>query len=215
MKKRSAVLLAGCLALSLAACSPQKSGGQPKETATQPPQAQSQTSTEELLDLFINGSVNAEDPEDPTEVFSLADLNVDAEEWNTYSVGAKVDLDNDGENELILNGPYGGIYLDARDDRVYKFAAGGGTADALSYTRYDGAVWILYSNDMNVGYKAFHMEKFEGADHLAAEIDFGEESSDPGNAEAEIRYTWNGTEISYDEYSRAVSEIFAEQVSAH
>ena len=31
------------------------------------------------------------------------------------------DLDNDGEEELILCGPYGGKYLDARDGEVYEF----------------------------------------------------------------------------------------------
>lgn len=167
---------------------------------------------EELLDLFINGSISAEDPADLTSAFYISDLNMNAGEWDSFSVGEKVDLDNDGENELIMNGPYGGIYLDARDNRVYKFAAGDGNACILSYTYFNGDVWILYSNGMNVGYESYHMEKFEGTDNLAAEINFSEEPADLDHGESEIKYTWNGTAISYDEYTALCSKIFAAEV---
>ncbi len=88
----------------------------------------SEAAVDELLDSFINGLADAVDSEDSASTFSVSDLNLDSEEGDAYSIGEKVDLDNDGENELIINGPYGGIYLDARDDKVYEFAAGEGTA---------------------------------------------------------------------------------------
>ncbi|MCI9384622.1 MAG: hypothetical protein HFI24_10535, partial [Lachnospiraceae bacterium] len=72
-----------------------------------------EATADELLDSFINGSINAVDSADLTSGFSITDLNMDSGEWDSYSIGEKVDLDNDGENELIINGPYGGIYLDA------------------------------------------------------------------------------------------------------
>lgn len=174
----------------------------------------SETAADELLDSFIDGRINAVDPADPTWTFSVADLNTDAEEWNTYSVGEKADLDNDGENELIINGPYGGIYLDARDGRVYQFAAAEGTALTLSYTYYNGAVWIMYSSRSSAGFEYYHMEKFEGADHLAAEMNFGEEF-DPNNTETGIKYTWNGDEISDDEYTALCSRILAAEVNTN
>lgn len=171
-----------------------------------------EATADELLDSFINGLVDAVDSEDSASTFSISDLNMDSEEWDAYSIGEKVDLDNDGENELIINGPYGGIYLDARDNKVYAFAAGEGTALTLSYTCYNGAVWIMYSNRSSAGFEFYHMEKFEGADNLAAEMNFGEEF-DPNNAEAGIKYTLNEAEISYDEYSELCSKIFAAEVS--
>ena len=177
--------------------------------------ADSETAAEELLDLFINGSISAVDSTDPTSAFYITDLNRDSVEGDSYSVGEKVDLDNDGENELVMSGPYGGIYLDARDNRVYEFAAGDGNALILSYVYYNGAIWIMYSNRMNAGYESYHMKKFEGADHLAAEINFGEELADPNNAESETKYTWNGTIISYDEYTELCSRIFATEVSTN
>lgn len=173
----------------------------------------SETAADELLDSFISGQVSAAYSADPASTFYITDLKMDSEEWDAYSVGEKVDLDNDGENELILNGPYGGIYLDVRDGKVYEFAAGEGTALILSYTYYNGAVWIMYSNRLSAGFEFYHMERFEGADNLVAEMNFGEELADPNNAEAGMKYTLNGNEISYDEYTELCSKIFAAEVS--
>ena len=83
----------------------------------------------------------------------------------------------------------------------------------LSYVVYNGSTWIMYSNRMHTGYEAYHMEKFEGADNLVAEMNFHEELVDEDNAEGEEKYTLNGTEISYDEYFELCSKIFATEVT--
>lgn len=169
--------------------------------------------TEELLDLFVNGSISAISSEDFTSAFYITDLDIDSGEWDSYSIGERVDLDNDGENELIICGPYGGIYLDARDNKVYEFAAGEGDGVVLSYVVYNGSTWIMYSNRMHTGYEAYHMEKFEGADNLVAEMNSYEELVDEDNVEGKEKYTLNGTEISYDEYFQLCSKIFATEVT--
>ena len=167
--------------------------------------------TEELLDLFINGSISAISSEDS--VFYITDLDMDSGEWDSYSIGERVDLDNDGENELIICGPYGGIYLDVRNNKVYEFAAGEGDSLVLSYVFYNGSTWIMYSNRMHAGYEAYHIEKFEGADNLVSEMNFHEELVDEDNVEGKEKYTLNGTEISYDEYFELCSKIFATEVT--
>ena len=177
--------------------------------------ADSEMTTEELLDSFINGSLSAVNSTDLTSTFYITDLNMDSEEWDSYSIGETIDLDNDGEDELIINGPYGGIYLDARDNKVYEFAAGEGTALTLSYVVYNGSIWIMYSNNMNTGYEAYHMERFEGADNLVGEMNFSEELIDVNNSESGMKYTLNGNEISYDEYTELCSKIFATQVDTY
>ena len=169
--------------------------------------------TEELLDSFINGSISAISSEDSASAFYITDLDMDSGEWDSYSIGERVDLDNDGENELIICGPYGGIYLDARDNKVYEFAVGEGDALVLSYVVYNGSTWIMHSNRMHTGYETYHMEKFEGADNLVAEMNFYEELVDEDNAEGKEKYTLNGTEISYDEYFELCSKIFATEVT--
>lgn len=186
------------------------------KTAQAAGNADLETTVEELLDSFIDGSISAVDSADLTSTFYITDLNMDSEGWDAYSIGEKVDLDNDGENELIICGPYGGMYLDAHDGRVYKFAAGEGTALILSYTYYNGDVWIMYSNMSSAGFEFYHIEKFEGADNLVAEMNFGEEF-DIYHAEEEdgVKYTLNGNEISYDEYTALCSKIFAAEVSTN
>ena len=167
--------------------------------------------TEELLDLFINGSISAISSEDS--VFYITDLDMDSGEWDSYSIGERVDLDNDGENELIICGPYGGIYLDVRNNKVYEFAVGEGDSLVLSYVFYNGSTWIMYSNRMHTGYEIYHMEKFEGADNLVSEMNFHEELVDEDNVEGKEKYTLNGMEISYDEYFELCSRIFATEVT--
>lgn len=174
-----------------------------------------EATADELLDSFINGQVNAVDSTDLTSAFYITDLNMDSEEWDSFSIGEKVDLDNDGENELIICGPYGGIYLDARDNKIYEFAAGDGNALILSYTYYNGAIWIMYSSRLSAEYEFYHMKKYEGADNLAAEMNFGGELADPNNTEAGMKYTLNGAEISYNEYTELCSKIFAAEVNTN
>ncbi len=50
----------------------------------------SEMTAEELLDLFINGSISAIRSTDLTSAFYITDLNMDSEEWDSYSVGEKV-----------------------------------------------------------------------------------------------------------------------------
>lgn len=172
----------------------------------------SEMTTEELFNLFINGSISAISSADSASTFYITDLGMDSDEWGSYSVGEKIDLDNDGENELIICGPYGGIYLDARENKVYEFAAGEGTGYMLSYVVYNGATWVMYSNRMKAGYELFHMEKYEGADNLVAEMNFSEELVDENNIESGLKYTLNGTEISYDEFEELAGKICATEV---
>ena len=189
----------------------QESNMQTEESTNLETEEDKTIGVEKLLDLFINGSISAISSGDSA--FYITDLDMDSGEWDSYSIGEKVDLDNDGENELIICGSYGGIYLDARDNKVYEFAVGEGDALVLSYVVYNGSTWIMYSNRMHTGYEAYHMEKFEGADNLVAEMNFYEELVDEDNVEGKEKYTLNGTEISYDEYFELCSRIFAAEVT--
>ena len=189
----------------------QESNMQTEESTNLETEEDKTIGVEKLLDLFINGSISAISSGDSA--FYITDLDMDSGEWDSYSIGEKVDLDNDGENELIICGPYGGIYLDVRNNKVYEFAVGEGDALMLSYVVYNGSTWIMYSNRMHTGYEAYHMEKFEGADNLVAEMNFHEELVDEDNVEGKEKYTLNGTEISYDEYFELCSRIFATEVT--
>ena len=218
-KEITIVVCALLLLLSLGSCGKVKEDELAVTQQESSPQVVESTdeemTSEELLDLFINGSIDAVDSKDMTSRFNIADFNIGSEEWDSYSIGEKIDLDNDGENELIICGAYGGIYLDARDNKVYSFAMGDGSANILSYTYYNGVIWIMYSNSMNEGYECYHMEKYEGADNLVAEMSFSAELVDANNPRAGMKYLLNEKEISYDEYIAFGSKIFAAEVSTY
>ena len=90
-----------------------------------------------------------------------------------------------------------------------------GNANILLYTYYNGEIWIMYGNSMNEGYECYHMEKYEGADNLVAEMNFSAELVDANNPEYGMKYLLNGKEISYDEYTAFCSKIFAAEESAN
>ncbi len=186
---------------------------QPESSAQTSENSDSEQTTDALLDAFLADSIGAVKSADATVTYYFSDLNTDAEGEDSYSVGERADLDNDGENELILYGPYGGIYLDGRDNGVDEFARGDGAASILSYTYYNGEIWIMYSSSLTVENQAYRMEKYEGANHLAAEMSFREEPSGEDGSACGTRYFLNEKEISCDEYTAFCSKIFAAEES--
>lgn len=186
---------------------------QPQSSMQKVEGTEEKLTSDQLLDLFVNGSIDAVDSKDMTSKYSIADFHIGSGEKNSYSIGEKMDLDNDGENELIIRGTYGGVYFDARDNKVYAFARGDGDANILSYTYYNGEIWILYSNSVNEGAESYHMEKYEGADKLVAKMNFSEKFADANNPKAGKKYVLNGKEISSDEYASFASKIFAAEES--
>lgn len=177
MKKRSMKKLfaGGILLLLLAGC------GRNSEEA-----ASGASDAERLLDAFLAGEIPA--IRDGGEEFMIDQLPFEEEDWASYSVGERIDLDNDGENEQIVNGPYGGIYLDARDEKVYVLAEGEGTAGVLLYTNYDNATWIVHCDTLHGGRQIYWLTKYDGEGKIADEF------------RLEAQY-WDSPDQMYDENS--------------
>ncbi|MDE7417672.1 MAG: hypothetical protein K2N44_15445 [Lachnospiraceae bacterium] len=135
-------------------------------------------------------------PEDETDYFS-------------YSVGERIDLDNDGENEQIINGPYGGIYIDARDGKVYVLAKGEGTAGILFYTNYDNSVWIVHSDTTHVGRQTYWLAKYDGDGNVVDEFGLGAAYWDAPDDKYDENsdFTFRDTKISMEEYEALRKEI--------
>ena len=152
--------------------------------------------TEKVLDAFINNEISLADNE--TTYFK------DMMQEEGAELGERVDLDNDGENELIITNYYGGYYLDVRDDKVWKFAQGEGTAGMLHYVEYDGAIWIYHSDTTHAGRQTYYFEKYKGGDNLVDSFDLKDEYWDDVNHV----YTYRGKETTKEEYDRIFGEIF-------
>lgn len=134
-----------------------------------------ETSAENLLDLFIDGKVVANYIETDREPFYITDLPYDEEDFNSYTIGDRVDLDNDGEEELIINGPYGGMYLDVRAEQVYVLDEGWGAAGTLSYTEFDGQTWIVHSDVMHGGRDIYDFTLYNGDGSVVDEFRLSKE----------------------------------------
>lgn len=159
---------------------------------------------DDLLDRFLSGEIDADRNGLYGEgTFNISDLQMDVEDWASYSIGERLDLDNDGENEQILNGPYGGIYLDASDDKVKVLACGEGTAWNLFYINADGEVWIAYSDITHVGRSSYFFEKYYGADDLAETISLQRHMEDDG-----VVYYLNDREVSHSIYVEEYEKFF-------
>ncbi len=165
---------------------------------------------EELLDAFLAGEIPAFYDDSGEASINFGQLPIDEEDWNSYSVGERIDLDNDGENELILDGPYGGMYIDARDGKIYVLAAGEGMAGVLSYTEYDNAVWIVHSDTTHMGRRIYRLTRYDGDGNIADEFQLGAEywDSPDDKYDENSDFTYRDAKISMEEYETLLSEIF-------
>ena len=166
---------------------------------------------EVLLDAFLAGEIPAyyDDKEETTIMYDQ--LPHDENDYlSYYHVGERIDLDNDGEVEQIVKGPYGGMYFDARDGKVYVLAAGNGTAMVLSYTDYDNATWIVDSDTSHGGRQLFWLKRYDGGENIVDEFGLGAEywDSPDGKYDENSTFIYRDEEISMSEYEELRKEIF-------
>ena len=174
-------------------------------------ESESKPDPEELLDAFLAGGIPAVCDDENGSVITSDQLLSDEgeEDYFSYSVGERVDLDNDGENEQIVNGPYGGIYFDARDGKVYVLAQGEGTAGVLSYANYDNAVWIVHSDTTHAGRKMYWLAKYDGKGNIEDEFQLSAQywDSPDDKYDENSDFTYRDEKISMEEYERLREEI--------
>lgn len=175
-------------------------------------EAEETKDSEELYEEFLNGDISATCIYEGTESqIWFKDLPQDPEEWDSYSVSDnKVDLDNDGEDELILNGPYGGMYLDARDGQVYVLAQGEGTAGELSYIEYEDSIYIIHRDTSHGGRKIYRFDLYDGSGEAVESFDLSAEYWDAeyDMYDSDSDFTFKGEAITMEEYEKLMKEIF-------
>lgn len=166
--------------------------------------------SEALLDAFLASEVAAVYEDGREQVIWFDELPHE-EDWAKYTVGERIDLDNDGEREQIIKGPYGGIYLDVRDNLVYVLTKGDGTGMMLSYTNYDNAVWIVHRDTLHGGRQIYRMTKYDGGEHIVDEFVLSAQYWDAppnGSYDEDSDFSYRGEAISMEEYEALLEEIF-------
>ena len=56
---------------------------------------------------------------------------------------------------------------------VYVLAEGDGTAQTLSYTDYDNAVWIVHSDTTHAGRQMYWLTRYDGGGNVVHELSLG------------------------------------------
>lgn len=165
--------------------------------------------SEELLDAYLISEIPAIYGDGIEMLFDEL-LQENEFTYSKFSVGERIDLDNDGENEQIINGPYGGLYLDARDQKVYVFARGEGTSGMLSYTNYDNAVWVVHSDTSHMGRQMFWLTRYDGGEKIVEELLLAAEywDSPDGVYDENSDFTFGEEKISMETYEALRKELF-------
>lgn len=165
-------------------------------------------SLDELLDAFLASEIPAFYDDEDERIIMYDQLPHDPEDFTCFSVGERIDLDNDGENELIVDGPYGGIYFDARGGKVYVLAQGEGTAGVLFYTNYDNATWIVHCDTSHAGRQMYWLTRYDGEGNIADEIQLSAEYwNSPQEYDENSDFTFRDEKISMKEYEALRKEI--------
>lgn len=181
-----------------------------KETSTEELRIEnSETDTVEILNQFIQGEIPANgNGMYHKDSFYITDLPIDVEDFESYHIGDFIDLDNDGENELILEGPYGGMYLDVKGGCVNIFTKGDGTALRLGYVEYENAMWIVYSDTMHSGRESYILEKYNGAENKVDEFTLCAEYYESDSYNENNTFLFRDQKITMEEYEELRYQIF-------
>ena len=169
------------------------------------------TESEELYQAFINDEIPAiRIWEDGTEdTFMYSDLPHDGE-WDNVTVSdKKVDLDNDGENELILTGANGGMYLDARDGKVYVLAEGEGTALYLCYAEHEGSIYVVHCDTIHSGRCAYNFDRYNGKGEIEDSFQLAALywDSESGSYDENSKFICRDENITMEEYEALRDEV--------
>lgn len=170
-----------------------------------------QKRSDALFDKAIAGKIRVHKlQEDGTEtLYMITDLPHDEDDYTSYyEVGERIDLDNDGITELVIDGPYGGMYLDVRDGKVYELATGWGTAGVLTHTAYEGTTYICHLDTTHVGREIYEMDAYNGNGEKVKSLCLSAEYEDTGKLDAGASCRFNDKKISVAAFLKLREELF-------
>jgi hypothetical protein len=164
-----------------------------------------------VLDEAIAGKipVHVKEESGKESTYYINDLPHDkTDALSYYEAGERIDLDNDGEKELVIEGPYGGIYVDARGQEVYELARGDGTALQLYHADYNGKTYICHVDNSHGGREIFKMDQFNGKGDIVESTELVAEFWDTGYFDESADCRFGKEKISTDRYLELRKEIF-------
>ena len=167
---------------------------------------------EALFQKFLDGELEAHsiDYQGNAVTYKYTDLQTDPDEWDSYYYDddSYIDVDNDGENELHLYGPYGGKVLDVRDGEIYDLTEGEGTAGELCFGEYEGLTYICHRDVSHAGRQIHLFDRYENGEIVESfelNAEYWENTFDSYDRDSD--FTFKGEKITMTEYEALAKEI--------
>ena len=167
---------------------------------------------EELFEQFLDGDLEAHfiDYQGKEQTFKYTDLQTTPDEWDSYSYDddSYIDVDNDGEKEFHLYGPYGGKVLDVRDGVIYQLTEGEGTAGELVFGEYEGLTYICHRDTTHAGRQMHRFDRYEDGEIVESfelNAEYWENTFDSYDRDSD--FTFKGEKITMEEYEALAKEI--------
>lgn len=147
-----------------------------------PLQTKSAEADQSLYQEFLSRDIFATGEYEDGAEYSISanDLEIGGDDWDAYQVYGYLDADNDGKDELVLQGPYGAYILDANKGKLNVFAHGDGTGNTLLLSYYEDAYWIVYSY-LGADESDYYMSKYKGADTIEDSFYYGKRTDESGS----------------------------------
>ena len=161
------------------------------------------------IEAFLNGEIPAYSIYEDGTISEewISDIEFKDDDWNYYKMGEKKDVDNDGEEEQIIDGPMGGFYLDRTDDKILISRPGEYTYGNMEFIDKEDGCWIKYQDTGHVGRSYFEMIKMKGSE-IEEDIKFNsyDEYKEDGSTVDHTVYQINDEEVTKEEFDKKTLE---------
>ena len=174
--------------------------------------AEDNEQSHELFEQFLAGEIDASYLNFEGDMFELSasELDLDGEEWDSFHFYGYVDVDNDGEDELVLQGPYGFGFFDVWDGKVVEFAAGEGNGSTCLMSNYDGACWIVYAY-AGAEEDYYSLNKYSGSELIVSNCAFSMRTDESGKQ----AFYADEEEISEEEFNEFIETLVTPEPSIY
>lgn len=135
-----------------------------------------------LFDQFMAGEIDAiyYDYDGNEQTISAEDMSFNGEEWDATKFFGYKDVDNDGEEELLLRGPYGFDLFDIQDGKLVLFARGEGAGATCLLASYEDKIWVVYAHAY-ADEEYYNFDLYNGSETIEKSFGINAETDESGN----------------------------------
>ena len=158
---------------------------------------------EELFEAFLNDELKV-DGECYSEIFSFM-----IEDFGTDPTAYYYDVDEDGQDELLISTWYYGYWIyDVRDGNLVLLDQGSGTAAVCGVYKGNDHVYVGHSDFSHVGRQMLSLARYDAYGKVVENIEINAEywDSDVDHYDENSDFSYNGQKITMQEYENYMDQ---------